>query len=236
MGSACSILALDLQQKDSIFKEYLEQGPQGEPGLAYLLGAPITLDSFFFRENLKNNKWFDEDLVAYQYLSNYADIGEDFYNRLSSIFGNIDMALNLGLKVLNVRDYKIYDLQIGKLGVPMSTVPIQRLFDHFGHEEFFHQADSLLEENSLGLYAMITKSEGGNKIEILLYRPNASINTLTDKYEELATALQDFEEWELANRQDGTAPNDGRYVWWDIQNKNFDRKKFEKFVKEKYTN
>ena len=65
MGSCCSILALNLQEKESFFKEDLEQGPTGQPGLAYMLGASITLDSYYFRESLKNSTWFDEDLEAH---------------------------------------------------------------------------------------------------------------------------------------------------------------------------
>lgn len=200
MGSACSILALNLQLNELIFKDDLEQGPNGEAGLAYMLGAPITLDSYYFRENMKNSKWFDEDVQAHQLLSKYADVGEDFWSRLKSIGEDVDLALKLGLRAINQSDYKIYDLGIGKMGVPMSIVPIQTLFDHFGQQEFFNQADELMSENDLGLYTMITNVKNATKIEILLYRPKEQINDLTDKYDDLVTLMHDFEGWAFSDR------------------------------------
>jgi hypothetical protein len=69
MGSACSILALEMKKNEQIFCEDLKQGESGEPGLAYLLGGPITLDTYFFRESLKYSTWFDEDIHAHEFLS-----------------------------------------------------------------------------------------------------------------------------------------------------------------------
>ncbi len=42
---------------------------QGEANFAYLLGAPIMLDSSNFSESLKDNKWSHEDIVAHQWLN-----------------------------------------------------------------------------------------------------------------------------------------------------------------------
>ncbi len=39
--------------------------PGTAPNLAYLLGAAVVLDSYFFKEELRAKKWTDEDTQAH---------------------------------------------------------------------------------------------------------------------------------------------------------------------------
>ena len=73
-----------------------------------------------------------------------------------------------------------------------------------------------MEENHLGLYTMITNVQNGTKLELLLYRPKITINELTDKYDELVSLMHDYEGWEFSDRHEGTTPDGGRFVWWDV--------------------
>ena len=51
--------------------------------MAYLLGAAVVLDSYFFKEELRNKKWTDEDTQAYNFLMQYADVGQEYWSALN---------------------------------------------------------------------------------------------------------------------------------------------------------
>ena len=55
-----------------------------QKGLAYLLGAAVVLDSYYFKEDLKDKKWTDEDTQAHEYLSQYSDVGQDYWEKLNT--------------------------------------------------------------------------------------------------------------------------------------------------------
>jgi len=73
IGSACSLVALMIKADEAMFAEDLERSET--PNLAYLLGAAVVLDSYFFKEELRAKKWTDEDTVAHNWLMQYADVG-----------------------------------------------------------------------------------------------------------------------------------------------------------------
>ena len=53
------------------------------PNLAYLLGAAVVLDSYFFKDELRAKKWTEEDVAAHQFLSQYADVGQEYWAELN---------------------------------------------------------------------------------------------------------------------------------------------------------
>jgi len=67
IGSACSLLTLMIKESEGLLS--LDHFQQGEANFAYLLGAPIMLDSSNFSESLKDNKWSHEDIEAHQWLN-----------------------------------------------------------------------------------------------------------------------------------------------------------------------
>ena len=50
IGSCSSLAAAKFKEDRKLFDEDLREGLKGEPGLAYLLAAPIALDTCFFEE------------------------------------------------------------------------------------------------------------------------------------------------------------------------------------------
>jgi len=55
-----------------------------EPNLSYLLAAAVVLDSYFFKESLKDSKWNSMDTDAHEFLMQYADVGHDSWNVLQT--------------------------------------------------------------------------------------------------------------------------------------------------------
>lgn len=79
------------------------------------------LDTYFFKEDLKDKKWTDEDTKAYEYLSQYSDIGHSYWEKLNSAKFDVQAGLSLGLHGIFIRDYKNYNLDGGVMGVAVST-------------------------------------------------------------------------------------------------------------------
>ena len=51
------------KEEAEMFTEVLAQSDT--PNMAYLLGAAVVLDSYFFKEELRAKKWTDEDTVVH---------------------------------------------------------------------------------------------------------------------------------------------------------------------------
>lgn len=66
VGSACSLLALEYKKDIALFQEDFVK--TDEPNLSYLLAAAVVLDSYFFKESLKDSKWNSMDTDAHEFL------------------------------------------------------------------------------------------------------------------------------------------------------------------------
>lgn len=69
VGSACSLVATKYLENEALFKDDLEADADKKPNLSYLLGAAVVLDSYNFKEELKDKKWNQIDLNAHAFLS-----------------------------------------------------------------------------------------------------------------------------------------------------------------------
>ena len=123
--------------------------------MAYLLGAAVVLDSYFFKEELRAKKWTDEDSVAYDFLMQYADISHDYWAALNHAKFDVQAALSLGLGGIFIRDYKCYELESGHMGVSVSTGNIDTLLEHFGTENFGASCKEYVLRRKLGLFVII---------------------------------------------------------------------------------
>lgn len=135
IGSACSLVALMVKRERHLFESDLAKADANEPNLAYLLAAAVVLDSYNFLEEIRNKKWNEDDIVAHQFLSEYADVGLKYWKELNDIKFDTQAALALGLRAMFIRDYKKYDLKKGKMGVAVVTAQVEELLDRFGQEE-----------------------------------------------------------------------------------------------------
>ena len=114
VGSACSLVALMLKKDEALFLEDLQRTEgSSEKNLAYLLGAAVVLDSYFFKEELRAKKWTDEDTLAHNWLMQYADVGQAYWAELNHTKFDVGAGLDLGLNGIFIRDYKCYDLPCG---------------------------------------------------------------------------------------------------------------------------
>jgi hypothetical protein len=99
-----------------------------------LLAAAVCLDSYYFLEELRNKKWNDDDIIAHKFLSQTADVGEEYWRVLNDTKFNTAAALDLGLKACFIRDYKSYNLKIGIMGASVVTGSILQLLEKFGED------------------------------------------------------------------------------------------------------
>lgn len=84
-GSACSFVALMWKENQALLEEDLTavSDPSQPCNFASLLAAAVVLDSYFFKPELKDKKWTDEDTQAHQWLSQFADVGHDYWKVLN---------------------------------------------------------------------------------------------------------------------------------------------------------
>jgi len=56
VGSACSILANEMKadKETDLSEDFVKSD---EPNFAYLLAAAVVLDTYFFKESLRDSKW-----------------------------------------------------------------------------------------------------------------------------------------------------------------------------------
>ncbi len=66
IGSCCSILTQEIISAIDLFND--DFNTDTKINLAYLLGAPILLDTSNFAAALKDNQWTDEDTQAFEWL------------------------------------------------------------------------------------------------------------------------------------------------------------------------
>lgn len=132
VGSACSLVAKMFERNQDLFTEDLAASE--EPNLAYLMAAAVCLDSYNFLEEIRNKKWNDDDIVAHKFLSQTADVGDEYWRVLNDTKFNTAAALDLGLKACFIRDYKSYDLKIGIMGASVVTGSISQLLEKFGED------------------------------------------------------------------------------------------------------
>lgn len=99
----------------------MERSADGSANLAYLLAAAVCLDTYFFKESLKDSKWNAMDSEAHEWLLQYADVGQPYWSALNAAKFDVVEALKLGLRGIFIRDYKNYSLASGIMGVAVST-------------------------------------------------------------------------------------------------------------------
>jgi inorganic pyrophosphatase/exopolyphosphatase len=63
IGSTCSLIAFMIKRDRHLFEEDLV--PSDMPNLSYLLAAAICLDSCYFLEDIRDNKWTQDDILAH---------------------------------------------------------------------------------------------------------------------------------------------------------------------------
>ena len=200
VGSACSLVALMIQEDEKLFADDLAAS-EGDANLSTLLGAAIVLDTYYFKEELKDKKWTDEDSKAHEYLSQTADLGHDYWARLNTAKFDVQAGLQLGLKGICIRDYKNYNLEAGIMGVAVSTGSLETLLNHFGLEEFAKTSAELCVERNLGLFVIVsiqaTEKEDGEVVlqkGISIFQPKQYSDKLTEKYDGLKALLEGWED------------------------------------------
>ena len=202
VGSACSLVACKYMEDEEMFKEDLAV-VDGKTNLAYLLGAAIVLDSYNFREELKDKKWNQLDSNAHEFLSKTADLGFKYWARLNGAKFDVEAGLRLGLKGIFMRDYKCYDLPAGLMGASVTTSSVNVLMDHFGQEAFGAAIESLTKERDLGLFVIVhigNDNKGQLKKGIMIHCSQNSKSELKGKYESLLDLIEGTPDMQLANK------------------------------------
>lgn len=238
IGSACSLVALLLEQDYDLFWEDLKPS-ESKANMAYLCAAAVVLDSYFFDESLRGKKWTDEDTQAHNFLMQYADVGEAYWSPLNEAKFDVQASLQLGLRAILMRDYKNYDLETGTMGVAVSAGLIETLTAHFGSEAFGTAMKDYLLEKDLGmLIVMATEHVGAHDVRknILVFdcAANPAEQALKTKAQALVQFIAQSEDLALADRKELTAEQLGGHgtaTYFVISNPRVSRKVFERVIK-----
>ena len=141
VGSACALVALKIAKDEGLFKTDLTPG---QMNFATLLGAAVVLDSYNFKEELRDKKWNQLDIDAHAFLSKFADLGTQYWSRLNAAKFDVEGALKLGLRGIFTRDYKCYELKDGLKGCAVATASFETLLNHFGKDEVANEIEKLI--------------------------------------------------------------------------------------------
>ena len=229
-----------VKEEEALFAEDLVQAEPGQSqNFAYLLGAAVVLDSYFFKEELRAKKWTDEDTVAYEYLMQYADISRDYWAALNHAKFDVEAGLALGLEGIFGRDYKCYELQTGQMGVSVSTSTIDTLIKHFGAEAFGDACKKYMLRRNLGLFVIVViQNSDDGKIEknILIFdlENNPVDQALKTKSGALRQLIERTEDMKLSNKRELTMEQlggAGTATYYSIGNNRYSRKAYEAVVK-----
>ena len=106
------------------------------------------------------------------------------------------------MKAIFVRDYKNYDLMGGKMGVAVSTALIDKLLAKFGEEQFVAEAEKIIKERDLALFAVMsleTDKQDQMHKALLIYKPKEDSSSgekheLSKAYEGLVAHLDTMED------------------------------------------
>jgi len=187
--------------------------------LAYLLAAAIVLDTYNFKEELRGKKWQEEDAAAHKFLSEFADVGTEYWRVLNSAKFDVEQALELGLHAIFIRDYKTYDLLGGRMGAAVATGSIATMMGKFGPETFAMESEKMMEEKDLGIFAVVSiQADQDGKLQkgLLLYRTKEDRQEITKSFDALVTHLESIEDFQLHEKQIVAADptTGGTYTSW----------------------
>lgn len=234
VGSACSLVALKVAEDAELLKDDLAASDDA-PNFAYLLGAAVVLDSYYFKEDLRDKKWSQEDSDAHAFLSKTADVGKDYWGILNKAKFDVQSGLGLGLKGIFIRDYKNYDLPSGVMGVAVTTGSIETMINHFTEEKFAQACEIITAVKGLGLFVIMSieaDNDGNLKKGWFVHRSKNNQNELTGKYESLINLVVNWEDFGLQNKKEYLFESTGNCAtYFDITNLKYSRKAYEKIVK-----
>lgn len=83
IGSACSILVLLMKQNEQLFDKALFQKGDS-PNYAYFIAAAVMLDTHNFKELLRDSKWQKEDQEAHEWLLQYTELGDAYFDKMQN--------------------------------------------------------------------------------------------------------------------------------------------------------
>jgi inorganic pyrophosphatase/exopolyphosphatase len=169
IGSACSLLTFLLRDNEAKFSQDL--GSDGV-NLAYLLAAPVLLDSSNFHPDLKGNKWSDEDIDAFKWLQSKCQLPSSFYADLLAVKADQKVALSLTLRQNILRDYKNFQIGKGLLGAAVFVFPPAAAIETY--PDFVSQVDAFCTENKLSIFCSLSNVESPEGFEkhLLVFKPN----------------------------------------------------------------
>lgn len=238
MGSACTIAALQMRDNRHLFTA--DHWEPNTKNFAYFFAAAISLDSYNFKESLRGNKWDEEDLEAWIFLKQYYPFTDEYFSELCAAKFDQDINLRMGLRGMFTRDYKNYLMGnsecAGKLGMSVTNISVDRLFNHFGKEALCTAIEDFMNVRDLSMFGIccdVHGEDGSNQRFILLY--TSKKDSFARSFDKLCGQIDTSEVVKASNCVMGEFA-DASYATWSINNLSLSRKKFEAFLKTIYTN
>ena len=203
-----------------------------------MLGAAVVLDSYNFKEELRDKKWNQLDVDAHGFLSQFADVGTQYWSRLNAAKFDVEGALKLGLRGIFTRDYKCYELKDGLKGCAVATASFATLLGHFGKEAVADEIEKLIEERGLSLFSAITiENDNSGQLSkgLVVYQPPKRVTALTEKYDDILALVESTVDMQLSGKTVVDFEKHGsQATYFSVGNNRYSRKAYEAVIKAKF--
>ena len=203
-----------------------------------MLGAAVVLDSYNFKEELRDKKWNQKDIDAHSFLSQFADLGTPYWARLNAAKFDVEGAIALGLRGIFCRDYKCYELKDGLKGCAVATASFETLLNRFGKDQVADEIEKLMEERGLSLFSAITienDNDGQLKKGAVIYRSAKKVTALSEKYDDILALVESTTDMQISGKREVVFENHGGHAtYYDVGNNRYSRKAYEAVIRAKF--
>lgn len=236
VGSACTLVTnLMVEKLDNLNEEEKAE-------FAMFISAPICIDTYLFKPDLKGNKWTEDDSKAFQLLQNICpklqENPSEYWRTLYDQKSDIKHNLGLGARAILQKDFKKFKVlkDDRNVGIAATLVPLEQFIKHFKEDEVLKVMQSLMKDLNLGLFMIKTRSEsnGVYSKEILLYADSAIMSYEDTKCDDLKANMESQEEWKLSLQKEYRNTENQKLITWNLGNPQIGRKDMDKLIKEFY--
>lgn len=238
MGSATSLVT----------NSYFEKGFEIDSDLALFLSAPISLDTYNFKDDLYGHKWNDIDRDAFKLLqeqnSDLKDHPAKYWEDLNNAKTDVKANLALGIKNILIKDFKTYEIvkdgdHMRGIGASSIRVPTNTILEFFGQDKVIGCMREMMQKLDLVMFFILPtlSDKDSMRKEMVIYSDAELIDDDISKFHELRDMLKVNKDYMLKNQVDLDTGKEGeRLIHWEVGNTKMSRKELEKLMKEYFAN
>lgn len=223
-GSAASLVSKLILNDESMRDQLVDKN------VAWVLSAPILIDTVNFKESLKGKKWKDIDHEVYNKIKEIGgdQIPSDYFDTLYHLKTDKKNNVELGWHLLQRKDYKNYKINDWILGISTVFLSLGDANENFGTDKMHEEFDKIMEERNLKGYLVMTHYEEDNDVkrQVLSYSKD---DELAKKFE---TMFDNMEGVNLEKISIGKLTDIENCFCWQNHSTSVSRKKFEPKIRE----